>query len=1099
MKIYLLLTLFTIINAMGSVFPQSGGLTISLKDATVLEVFNTIENQSKFKFFYQNEQIDVLRKVNIQVQQARIEDVLNTIFANENVKYRILEDNLIVLTAEILQQISITGTVTATSDGSALPGVNIVEKGTTNGVITDIDGKYSIAVGGENSILVFSFVGYKTVEVAVAGQSVINVKLEEEISKLDEVVVVGYGIEKKSLVTGSISKIKSEDLGNTSLSRVDQAIQGKTSGVVILPNSGSPGSGSKVRIRGAGTSGNSEPLYIVDGVKTDNIDFLDPNDIASVEILKDAASSAIYGTEAANGVIMVTSKSGSAKKGIINYNYQFGSQSVGKKMDLMNAQEYITYMREAGTDTITGFSGSGTNWLNEIFDNAPMQRHNLSFTGGNEISSYMVSGSYYTQKGVVGSDKAKFDRYTGRFNSDHKVTKWLTLSNKFSYSHYERSGIEEGNRVRNVLASAMLIDPLTPVTYSGTLPSHVQTRIDEGRKLVKDPAGNYYGLSQYIAGEIANPVALIQLEHGKVSTDKLVGSFDATITPIKDVSFTSRLGIDYSSELTNTWEPSYWFSSERSKDVPSVTDSVNNWFTLQWENFATIKKSFNDHSFTLLLGMSSEELRHKNLTTLTDGMFREEDEFAQHGKVSKDGKITGNLDKIRLASYFGRIFYNYKERYMLQASLRRDGSSLLAPGKNWGNFPSLSAGWVLSKENFLQSLDFLTHLKLRASWGQNGSLSNLSVDQFRSLISTTGLKYPGGGIAAEPPLLANDELTWEKSEQTDIGLDIRFLKDKLSLTTDYFIKTTKDLLIPSTPPLSTGNYAPFANAGDVKNSGFEIELSYRDNVGDFKYGINVNFSKLKNEVTRLNPVIATSITGGQIGTGWYATYFEKGQPIWYFRGYKTDGIFQTQQQINNYIAQNNLTGYNPKPGDPIVVNSNKDNLINEGDYTYIGSPHPDAIFGSSINMEYKGFDFSVFMQGSLGNDIVFGFNRTDRITSNKPKFYYTDRWTGPNSTNSWFRADNSNKFAYESDLMVFDGSYMRIKQIQLGYTLPSQISQIIKMSKARIYVSLDDYFTFTKYPGMDPEANDYRNDAQGIDRGVYPIPRKIIAGINITF
>jgi len=414
----------------------------------------------------------------------------------------------------------------------------------------------------------------------------------------------------------------------------------------------------------------------------------------------------------------------------------------------------------------------------------------------------------------------------------------------------------------------------------------------------------------------------------------------------------------------------------------------------------------------------------------------------------------------------------------------------------------VSAGWVMSEEDFWKNLELpVNYFKLRASWGQNGSLSNLGPDQFRSLIKISGIQYPkpGGGFytGAEPALLANPELTWETSDQTDLGFDVRAFNNKLTFAFDYYKKVTKDLLTPSSPPLSVGNYAPFVNAGDVTNTGIELELGWRESEGDFHYSATGNVTFNHNEVTYLNPLLSRQ-SGASVGTGWTATYMEKGLPIWYFRGYQTDGIFQNQVQIDKYIADNGLSGYAPKPGDPIIVNNKKDGQINSDDQTKIGSPQPKVTFGANLSCDYKNFDLNVFLQGSLGNDILMGWNRTDRGTSNRPEFFYTDRWTGDGSTNSWFRADLTNPYAYNSDLMIFKGNYMRIKQIQLGYTMPKDLAAKLHMTNVRIYVSLDDYFTFTKYPGMDPEAGSTDNNSLGIDRGMYPTPRKFMTGLSIT-
>jgi TonB-linked SusC/RagA family outer membrane protein len=993
-----------------------------------------------------------------------------------------------------------TGTVSDVT-GVTLPGVNVIEEGTTNGASTDANGFFMLESVAPKAVLSFSFVGYVPQKIEATAGTALKITLEESVVALKEVMVVGYGTQKKSYITGAISKIDSKSLKSIPSARVDQAIQGRIAGVSVLPNSGSPGASLKVRIRGTSTNGNSDPLYIVDGMKTTDISNIEPSDIESIEVLKDGASAAIYGAEAANGVILVTTKSGKSGLGKINYDFQYGIQTPGKLVDVMNAKDWTTWVNEANVGvTIPANPQYNTNWLEEETSTAPMQKHYLSFTGGNEKSSYLLSASYTNQDGIVGKDNSNYDRFTVRLNSDHKVKNWLEVGNNLTISQINREAITEDSEFGGIITDGLLFDPSVPVVYDGALPDFAQNALNNGYTLLQNGSGQYYGLSQFVTGEIANPMAKIALEKGNTKQNKIFGSFYAKFKLYEGLTFTSRLGVDYADQLFHTWYPSYWFSAERNNSTPNVRDNTDTWTTWLWENYANYTKQIGDHNVTALLGISAQRNQHKYLTTLSGPMFIEDETFAQHGATPVDGTVSGNLEDKRLQSYFGRLSYNYKGKYMVDVSVRRDGSSLLAAGKKWGTFPAVSAGWIISEEDFFKT-SAIEFFKLRASWGQNGSLSNLGYDQFTSLITTSGIKYPkpGGGFytGAEPDLLANPELTWETSEQLDFGVDMRFFGGKMTFAMDYFNKKTKDLLTPSSPPLSVGNDAPFVNAGDVTNKGFEFELGWRKMDGEFNYNINFNLTTMKNEVTYLNPLLER-VKGANVGTGWTATYFEEGQPVWYFRGYDTEGIFQNQAQIDQYVADNNLTGYAPKPGDPIVVNTNGDNVINEEDQTYIGDPNPSTLLGAMFNCTYKNFDLNLFLQGSFGNDILMAWNRTDRSTSNRPQFFFDDRWTGDGSTNDWFRADPSNPYAYYSDLMVYDGSYVRIKQIQLGYTLPSSVMNKMKIDHLRFYVSLDDYFTFTKYPGMDPEAGSNNNNSQGVDRGVYPMPKKFLMGLQIS-
>lgn len=991
-------------------------------------------------------------------------------------------------------------------NNATLPGATILVTGTTIGTISDLDGKFTLQAPSNAKTLEITFVGMQPQEVTITNQ-LIKVNLVPVATDLSQVVVVGYGVKKKSLVTGAISQVKAKDISGVPSSRVEQAMQGRMAGVSVRTNSGSPGSGLKVRIRGAGTNGNSDPLYIVDGMKSGDINFLDPSDVESIEVLKDAASAAIYGAEGANGVVIITTKSGKSTGGQRNtggrlsYDFQYGVQSVGKIMPVMNNTQYTQYINEAKVGvTIPEGITTNTNWLEEISQNAPMQKHHISFAGSSEKSNYLVSFSYFNQDGVVGGEKSNFKRYSIRLNNENEIKSWLTIGNNFAFSRTDRSAITENSEFGGIVSSALMLDPLTPVTYDGALPAHAQSALDGGNTLLQNAAGQYYGVSNFLKGESANPLAQIALARGNTIQDKVLGSMFATVKPCKGVSITSRLGIDYAGQIYHTWNPKYWFSSERNNNITSRRENYDRWMTWLWENYASYTKTIEKHNFTVMAGISAQSYRHDYVTTLSGPMFAEEENFAFHGADAIDGKVSGLPEAKKLESYFGRISYDYNNRYMFNATIRRDGTSMLL--EKWGTFPSVSAGWVMSEEDFFKDASLpINYFKIRGSWGQNGSLSNLGPDQFRSLIKISGLQYPkpGGGFytGAEPALLANPELTWETSEQTDLGIDIRALNGKLSFSADYYKKVTKDLLTPSTPPMEVGNLAPFVNAGDVTNTGVELELGYRNGEGAFRYSANANVTFNHNEVTYLNPTLKRQ-PGASVGTGWTTTFFELGLPVWYFRGYQTDGIFQNQAEIDAYVAEHELSGYTPKPGDPIVVDNKVDGKINEDDQVLIGSPHPKTTFGANFSCEYMNFDFNVFMQGTYGNDILMGWNRYDRGTSNRPEFFYTDRWTGEGSTNTWFRSDLTNPYVYNSDLMVFDGSYLRIKQIQIGYTMPKSMAEKLSLNGARIYFSFDDFFTFTKYPGMDPEAGSPDNNSQGIDRGMYPTPRKFMTGISIN-
>ena len=1021
---------------------------------------------------------------------------------------------LLFLTGMLIFSVSITLTaqqvykysgVVLDNSGLGLPGVNVVEKGTTNGAVTDMDGLFEISTSTSETTIQISMVGYNTIEQVIQPGVVTTYELIESLIGLDEVLVVGYGTAKRATISGAIAKMNSEQLTEVPVANVNDALQGRLAGVQVRQSSGAPGGGTKVTIRGVSTNGNSQPLYVVDGIRTGNIDNLEPYDVESIEVLKDAASAAIYGAEAANGVVLITTKKGNkAGGGQVNYNFQYGLSSIPGYTQPMDANSYATWVNEANVGVeIPTNSPINTNWMEEIQTPAPTQRHHLSFGGATGKGSYYISGSYLNSDGMVGGSQSNYERFTLRTNVEQQVKKWLRVGTNLTYSHFERKAFSEDTEFGGIISSALMLDPLTPVVYEGDLSENAQTALDDGYTLVQDDDGKYYGVSDWVKGEISNPLASLAITQDNTKEDKFMGNIFATFggEPWKGISFTTRASVDVANQLFHTWYPSYWFSSERNNTVPNTRDNTNKWFTWMWENFLSYDQTFNGkHNVSAILGISAQQYQHKWINSLSGPMFVEQDNFAQHGDAEVDGKVAGNLRDDRLQSYYARVAYDYDGRYVINATFRRDGTSLLGTDTRWGNFPSVSAGWIISGENFWSS-EFIGFMKLRGSWGQNGMLSSLGPDQFRSLITTSGIKYPkpGGGYytGAEPELLANPELTWASSEQFDVGLDMWMWNDKFTVGIDYFYKVTQDLLTPGTPPPSVGNYAPFVNAGDVTNRGVELELGLREYEGKFKWDVNVNYTYMNNKVTYTNPLL-DRVGGASVGTGWTATWFEYDYPVWYFRGYQTEGIFQNQGQIDSYIADNNLTGYNPVPGDPIVSNTNGDELINDEDQTYIGDPHPNHIWGAMINMEYYGFDLRLFFQGVHGQDVLMGWNRYDRSTSNRPQYWFDERWTGEGSTNERPRAEQSSSYIYNSDLMVYKADFFRIRQIQLGYSFSKKMMKN-KVQKLRLYVSLDDYFTFTSYPGMDPEAGTGNDQGQGIDRGLYPTPRKLIFGLSFSF
>jgi TonB-linked SusC/RagA family outer membrane protein len=1013
----------------------------------------------------------------------------------------------------IAQNFTVSGQVLSQTANAPLAGATVSVKGTNTTTTTDVNGNYSISVPKAGSILVISYVGMGTVERTVNSGGAQNFSLVEGSGTLDEVVVIGYGQQKKSLVTGAISSVKDKQIATVTNSRIESALLGRVAGVTVGPQSGQPGAGVSVKIRGTASNRSTGPLFVIDGIKSGGIESLDPSEIASVEVLKDGASSAIYGSEGSNGVILITTKSGNRGPGVLTYSGQYAVNSIKDDyLKMMNASQYRQYLMEANvnatsipTQAEVDAVGGGTNWVNAVIQTAPQMHHNLAFSGGSDKSTYYLSGNFFQQEGIVGGEKAQFNRYTFRINTEHKVKSWLTAGQKLSFSHHTRRAISDNTEFGSILSSALVMDPTTPVVYTGSLPAHVQNAIANNHPLRKNAAGQYYGISNYLKGEYGNPVARIEMAKGENVQDKIFANTYLDIEPVKGLKFTSRFGIDAAFQTGHGWTPTFWFSTESTNGIANGYDYSNKWFTWLFENFATYTKTIKSHNFVLLAGTSQERRHETHIGGSYSGLFKEEDKFSYADFVPDlQDRIGSVAFKQSLASFYGRLNYDYDGKYLFSASLRRDGSSKLPPKNRWETFPAFSAGWVFTREDFMpDNLNrTLNSGKLRASWGRNGGLSSIGLGDYLNAIAA-GLIYPDANgnfiVGAYVNGLANEELKWETSEQLSVGLDLGFFNNKLTAAIDWYNRKTKGLLTGGVPPDYVGNFLRFQNAGEVENKGWEFELNYRNTPkkNGIGYEIGGTFAANKNEITYLDPN-SPILLGAGIGTGWTATASTVGEPIWYFRGYRTAGIFQTAQDVTDYLTKTGITGYTPKPGDPIVVDANGDKLISSGDYVKIGNPHPKFVYGARASINYKGFDLMVFAQGEQGRDVLMGFNRTDRPTANKPEFFFNNRWTGAGSTNTWFASTTSNEYVYNSDLMVFDGSYLRIRQLQLGYTLPASVLNKIMSKGARLYVSLDNFFMFTKYPGVDPEVSNNGNSL-GIDRGGYPVPRVAVVGINISF
>lgn len=995
-------------------------------------------------------------------------------------------------------QIKVSGKVTDDQKESMI-GVSVFEKGTTNGVITDLDGNYMLSVK-EGAVIVYSYIGYVTQEKkAVPG--VMNVTLKEDTKTLDEVVVVGYGVQKKSSVTGAISQVKAEDMQNRTISNAPAALQGKTAGVQVIQTSAAPGSSPTVRVRGYSSNVSSNPLYVVDGVRLSDISGIDPNDIASMEVLKDAASAAIYGAEAGNGVVLITTKKGKSGQGKITYDFQFSSQSLARVPKMLSAEQYIDYMVEANTFTedylLQNWDGvTNTAWTDVAFENSRMQKHNIAFTNGSDRGNYYLSLTYLDDNGIVKGNADTYKRLTATINSEYEIKPWLKVGTTNQIEKYNVRSVSTNNEYGSLLTSILQLDPLTPDTYTyENLPTHMLTALNSGKHLLQDDNGNYYAVSKFFAGEQYHPMIMRDNSIGKNSGFNVSGSAYADFKPFKGFTFTSRFGYRLSGTRSSTTNLPFYGNATQSRDYVGQSNTSSTTIYYQWENFANYMKTFGQHTVTAMVGMSYQESTYDyvngSLSPNEEDALKKNDPlfyYLNYASASAIKGVGGEKTRSAKLSYFGRVGYEFAGRYLLQASLRADAADLsLLPATNrWGYFPAVSVGWTVSEEKFFAPLkDHVSSLKLRASWGQNGSLAALSGYAYSTDMALGGL-YPfvmGNSYitSAAPSTMGNDELKWETSEQINVGIDARFLNDRLTFSMDYFDKKTKDLLVSgTTPSLIIGGSTSPMNAGNVSNKGWEFELGWRDRIGSFNYGVRANLATLKNKVTYIDPSI-TRLSGVNFHTS-TITYFEEGYPVYYFRGYKFKGV-------------------DPATGDPTFYDLDESGDLNDGDLAYIGDAIPDFTYGITLTAGWKGFDLTVFGTGSQGNDIFNCINRPDFAASNKLReVFYDNRWTASNPNGSVPRAGATNMDKYQiSDALVYDGSFFKIKQIQLGYTFPKNWMKKLCVGNLRVYGSLDDFFTFTKYPGFDPEAAANSTSGMGIDKGSYPCSKKVVLGFNIEF
>jgi len=1033
----------------------------------------------------------------------------------------------------------ISGRVTDAATGQPVAGASIAVKGSKNAVTSNGDGVFTITAG-VGDVLEISSVGHASRAVRIEeGADNIKIQLDQSFAKLDDVVVVGYGVQKSKAVTGATAHVKGEDLAKLNTTNALQALQGQAAGVNITSTSGQPGGGFKVNIRGVGTIGNANPLYVVDGVINSDITYLNPADIASVDVLKDAASSAIYGINGANGVVLITTKSGKMggkSAGQISFDAYYGYQNAPPKTNLLNAQQYAVMQNEAAlnsgltpyfTQTQINALGKGTNWLDQMFaSNVPAQNYNLSATGGSDVSSYALGMSYTQQGGIVGGQKlSNYERYNFRSNSERKLYDGaLKVGEHLTFSFINQYGISDGGIYGNTLRGAFTTSPLLAMY---------------------DSAGNYlsslkstvYNGGPWNTSE-ANPYALaVYNNQNDTKTQKLFGDAYAELQPIKDLKIRTSLGLNYSSSANHSYTPVYDnLSIYAYNRYENVGQGSSQSYTVNWDNTLNYLFRIKEHKFDVLAGsairkyqgtfvggnntgptlFASFDRGYLSTSNLTSISMSADTTTANRQTVTHSLSLYGNANAVYAqASFFGRINYSYQDKYLASAIFRADGSTMFAQDHQWGYFPSLSVGWVVSSESFMESTrTWLNFLKLRASWGSNGN-DGITAFNYLSLISLANAQYNFGNTntsltnGAYPSTIGVEKTKWETSRQTNIGIDAQLLDNKLTASIDVYNKLTKDWLVAA-PLLATAGVStnPYINGGNVTNKGIELQLSYNDRIGnDFSYSISGSYAYNKNMVNNI-PTADGIIHGGSNSLFVNAPEFfraSSGNPIGYFWGYKTAGLFQTEADVQNWKGK---TGSplqpSAHPGDIKYVDRDGDGAITAADKTNIGDPNPHHVFGLRFSGSYKNFNLSITTNGVAGNKLVqsyrdlgaFGNWTTDVLS----------RWHGEGTSNSMPRVTQNNiNWAEFSDLYIHDGSYLRISNITLGYDF-AKLVHLKNLTQFRLYIAAENLITFTKYSGMDPEIGYSASDAtgaysfgQGVDLGYYPRPRKTMVGVNIIF
>lgn len=1074
MKITLLLIVLGTMNLLASrAYSQEGSVSLRMKEVPVKLVLEELEKKTGYYFLYSGKMIDVNRKISLDVEHQQIKDVLAAIFKNTNVSYTLVDKQIVLSNTKtsttdgtnIKQKIKITGVVTSASDQQPLPGVTVKVKGTTQGTITDLDGKYTLEVA-ENSTLVFTFIGFRAIEKGIGDQSVINVALVEDDKSLQEVVVVGYGTVKKKDVTTAVASVSTKDMAERPIVSAAQAIQGKAAGVNVIQPSGEPGAGMVIRVRGTSSiSASNDPLYVVDGVPMTEINFLAPNDIESMQILKDASSAAIYGSRASNGVVLITTKSGAKGDAKVSFSAYTGLSKVAKRMNSLNAAQYKELMDETGAVVLPEGLTDQTNWFDETFRTGINQNYQVSVSNGNEKMKYFLSGGYTRDAGII---KVSFyERFNLRANVENQIRSWLKVSTNLAYSDYSNNGIISG----------------TGANRAGVVLSVINTP-SYGK--IWDEAHPTWYYSNFYGANVTSPVEnMSRTADNKTSNNRFLGTVTGEVTFTPELKFKTTNSLDrVYYNLTSFLDP---IATAYGRSVyGSATDNRSLSVIKITDNILSYDKSIGKNNISILGGTSYTSSTWNQSYQTADHFANADIKTLNAANKVSQGNGTSASDWA-IMSYLGRLSYNYNSNYLATVNFRADGSSKLSPDHRWGYFPSVSAAWRISSEDFMKSITWLDDLKLRGGWGQTGNQSGVGDYSYLQLYGISRQNWWETGksnavVTTYPSNLANSDLTWETTTQSSIGLDFSAFKNRLNFTFDMYKKYTTNLLMSVPLPSTASVGTIYRNEGEMENKGLEFSISSKNLTGKFKWETDFNLSLNRNKVTKLTLQKIYYAGSTSEATSENVVRMTEGQPLGMFWGYISEGV-------------------NPETGDIQYKDLDGNGKITTSDKTYIGNPNPKFTYGLTNNFSYKGFNLNIFLQGSQGNDI-YNASRIETegmYNANNQSTAVLGRWKIPGQITDIPRAVRNTDNLRASTRFVEDGSFLRLKTLTLSYEVPANVLKKLSVGRVQLYFTAQNLVTFTKYKGFDPEVNQWGGNAmvQGIDWGTYPQVKTYIFGLNV--